>query len=127
LNRWAVVIALAVGGALGTNARHWLGVWVREWAGTRFPWGTFLINVSGSFAIGFLAISLDRWVRTPELRLMVITGFLGGYTTFSAYSLETLLLWERGEPIRALAYLGGSALAGLAAVMLGVVLGRQWS
>jgi len=127
LNRWAVVIALAVGGALGTNARHWLSVWVREWAGTRFPWGTFLINVSGSFAIGFLAISLDRWVRTPELRLMVITGFLGGYTTFSAYSLETLLLWERGEPIRALAYLGGSALAGLAAVMLGVVLGRQWS
>ncbi len=127
MNRWAVVIALAVGGALGTNARHWLSVWVREWAGTRFPWGTFLINVSGSFAIGFLAISLDRWVRTPELRLMVITGFLGGYTTFSAYSLETLLLWERGEPIRALAYLGGSALAGLAAVMLGVVLGRQWS
>ena len=103
MNRWAVVIALAVGGALGTNARHWLSVWVREWAGTRFPWGTFLINVSGSFAIGFLAISLDRWVRTPELRLMVITGFLGGYTTFSAYSLETLLLWERGEPIRALA------------------------
>ena len=127
MNRWAVVIALAVGGALGTNARHWLSVWVREWAGTRFPWGTFLINVSGSFAIGFLAISLDRWVRTPELRLMVITGFLGGYTTFSAYSLETLLLWERGEPIHALAYLGGSALAGLAAVMLGVVLGRQWS
>lgn len=127
MDRWRVVIALAVGGAFGTNARHWLGLWVREWAGTRFPWGTFLINVSGSFAIGFLAMSLERWVRPPELRLMVITGFLGGYTTFSAYSLETLLLWERGEPIRALVYLAGSALTGLVAVMLGVMLGRQWS
>jgi len=127
LNRIGVVVVLAVGGALGVNARHWLGLWVRDWAGTRFPWGTFLINVSGSFAIGFLAISLDRWVRTPEIRLMVITGFLGGYTTFSAYSLETLLLWERGEPIRALTYLAGSALSGLAAVMVGVILGRHWS
>ena len=121
-----MVVALSVGGALGVNARHWMAIWVRGWAGTRFPWGTFLINVSGSFAIGFLAMTLERWVRTPELRLMVITGFLGGYTTFSAYSLETLLLWERGEPIRALAYLAGSALTGFAAVMLGVILGRQW-
>ena len=121
-----MVVALSVGGALGVNARHWMGIWVRGWAGTTFPWGTFLINVSGSFAIGFLAMTLERWVRTPELRLMVITGFLGGYTTFSAYSLETLLLWERGEPVRALVYLAGSALAGFTAVTVGVILGRQW-
>jgi len=121
-----MVVALSVGGALGVNARHWMAIWVRGWAVTRFPWGTFLINVTGSFAIGFLAMTLERWVRTPELRLMVITGFLGGYTTFSAYSLETLLLWERGEPIRALAYLAGSALTGFTAVTLGVILGRRW-
>jgi len=120
------MIALAVGGGVGANTRHWVNLWVREWAGIGFPWGTFLINVSGSFAIGYLAMTLERWVRLPELRLMVITGFLGGYTTFSAYSLETLLLWERGEPIRALVYLGGSALTGFAAVTLGVIVGRQW-
>lgn len=125
MNEWATILALSVGGAIGVNARHYAGHWVSRWLGTSFPWHTFLINVSGSFAIGFLAMTLDQWLPHTRARLLVITGFLGGYTTFSAYSMETLLLWERGEPLRAGTYFLGSAVAGLAAVALGVALGKS--
>jgi CrcB protein len=124
LNRWATILVLSLGGALGVNARHYLGIWVRQWAGHVFPWGTFLINVSGSFAIGFLAMTLDRWLPHPRFRLMIVTGFLGGYTTFSTYAMESMLLCERGELLRASLYFVGSAVVGLAAAFLGVALGR---
>jgi fluoride exporter len=125
LRHWATILALSAGGAIGVNARHFAGAWIGRWAGRSFPWHTFLINVSGSFAIGFLAIALERWLPHPRARLFVVTGFLGGYTTFSAYSMESLLLWESGQHWRAWAYSLGSPLAGLVAVVLGVVLGRS--
>lgn len=124
MERLVSILSLSVGGILGVNARHFVGIWVRNWAGAEFPWGTFLINVSGSFAIGVLSISLTRWLPNPHVRLLVVTGFLGGYTTFSSYMMETLLLWERGEPYHALAYFVGSAATGLVAVVLGVLTGR---
>jgi CrcB protein len=124
LERLVSIVALSVGGILGVNARHYVGLWVRNWAGSEFPWGTFLINVSGSFAIGVLSISLSRWFPNPHARLMIVTGFFGGYTTFSSYMMETLLLWERGVPYQALAYFAGSAATGLVAVVLGVLVGR---
>lgn len=125
MDRWTTILVLTVGGAIGVNARHYVGIWVRNWAGSHLPWSTFLINVSGSFAIGFLAISLERWFPSPRLRLLVVTGFLGGYTTFSSYMMESMLLWERGHSLRACVYFLGSAATGLMAVILGMALGRR--
>jgi fluoride exporter len=119
------VLALSVGGVLGVNARYWLGHWMNQWASPKFPWATFTINVTGSFAIGFLTIVLARWLPHPNARLFLLTGLLGGYTTFSAYSFESLSLWERGDRWAAFAYAFGSVLAGLLAVTLGVMLARD--
>ena len=118
------VIVLTVGGALGVNARFWLGLLLARWLGTRFPWATFLINVSGSFAIGLGAMLLAARWPDPLIRICALTGFLGGYTTFSAYMLESLTLWERGDRTLAVGNLVGSLVAGLLAVALGVGLGR---
>jgi CrcB protein len=121
---WFRTAILALGGALGVNARYWLGAWMGRWTSHQFPWTTFSINVSGSFAIGFLTMVLARWQPHSGARLLVVVGFLGGYTTFSTFSLETLTLWERGEITRAFNYAAGSVVAGLAAVTLGALLGR---
>ena len=118
------VLALSAGGVVGVNARFWLGHWMNRWASPDFPWATFTINVTGSFAIGFLTVLLARWLPHPHLRLLLVTGLLGGYTTFSAYSFESLSLWERGDRWAAAAYVVGSVLAGLAAVTVGVMLAR---
>ncbi len=125
MERWYQVAVLSVGGVLGVNARYWLGVVINRWAGAQFPWATFAINVSGSFAIGLLSLLLGRWLPHPHARLFVVVGFLGGYTTFSSFSFESLALWERGELGLCIAYMGGSVAAGFAAVVLGTALGRE--
>jgi CrcB protein len=116
-----------LGGALGVNARYWLGVWMSRWVSPSFPWATFTINVSGSFAIGFLSVALDRWLPHPNVRLLVLVGFLGGYTTFSTFSFDSMTLWERGEAGLSLANMVGSVAAGLVAVGLGLRLARALS
>jgi CrcB protein len=121
---WVRVLALSAGGVFGVNARYWLGVWMNRWASPQFPWATFTINISGSFAIGFLTVALARWLPHSNIRLLVLTGFLGGYTTFSSYTYESAALWERGEVGLALANLFGSVVVGFAAVVLGIVLAR---
>jgi CrcB protein len=94
------------------------------WVGDKFPWATFTINVSGSFAIGLLSTLLAAWLPAHQVRLFVLVGFLGGYTTFSSFAFEGHVLWERGEIGRALAYLCGSVFTGFVAVLLGVLIGR---
>ena len=106
------------------NARYWLGSWINRWSSPQFPWATVIINVMGSFLIGFLAVVLTRWMPHPNIRLMVITGFLGGYTTFSTFENDALTLWERGEGILMAANVIGSVMAGFAAVLLGTALAR---
>jgi CrcB protein len=125
VEHWVKVLVLTLGGALGVNARYWLGDWVTRWSGAQFPWATFTINMTGSFAIGLGAVLLARWLPHPHLRLLVIVGFLGGYTTFSSYAYESLTLLERGEFLLAGLYLAGSATIGLAAVAVGVAVGRM--
>ena len=115
---WYQVALLSVGGSLGVNARYWLGVAITRWAGPQFPWATLAINVSGSFAIGLLTVLLSRWLPHPHMRLLLVVGFLGGYTTFSSFSAEALVLWERGERRASLGYVAGSVGAGLVAVVL---------
>ena len=121
---WNQVVLLSVGGSLGVNARYWLGVAITRWSGPQFPWATLAINVSGSFAIGLLTVLLTRWLPHPTMRLLVVVGFLGGYTTFSSFSYEALVLWERGERAACLGYVAGSVGAGLVAVVLGTMAGR---
>ena len=121
---WYQVAALSLGGVLGVNARYWLGFLINRWASSQFPWATFTINVTGSFAIGLCTVLLARWSPHPHVRLVIVVGFLGGYTTFSSFSFESLTLWERGEHALCLTYMFGSLAAGFAGVVLGTVLGR---
>jgi fluoride exporter len=115
-------LAIAVGAALGANARYLVGIYVAQRFGVDFPWATFLINVSGSVVIGFfMTLVLDRFPVDVVWRLFFVTGFLGGYTTFSSYSNEGLTLLLRGEVVRALAYLLGSVVAGVAGAFIGAV------
>lgn len=120
------VVLLSIGGAVGTNARYWLGQFVARLQGAiEFPWATFLINVSGSMILGFVAAAYlhqaDPTHADPVKRnwyLVLGTGFCGGFTTFSTFSLETLELLRDGKTWHALAYSVGSVLLGLLAVWL---------
>jgi CrcB protein len=119
----AVVIALA--GGLGALARYGLDGLVLRRLGTAFPWGTFVVNVTGSFALGFVFTLLtERIAGTPWLRSSLTIGFLGSYTTFSTLSLETYRLAEDGAWALAAANIAGSVAAGLVALYGGVVLAR---
>lgn len=121
---WARILALAIGGAIGANARYWIGIWVAAWAGTRFPWPTLLINISGAFVLGVLATLIDRW--QPPSRFLIteflLVGILGGYTTFSTFTMESFRLWHHGDFLRSIGYMAGSVTIGFAAVALGVAL-----
>jgi CrcB protein len=118
------MLALGLGGALGANARYWLGLWIAGWSGLRFPWPTLVINVSGCFLLGFLASAFDRWrpstaPGSEALTLLVLVGLLGGYTTFSTFALESLRLWNEAAWARSLGYMTLSVSLGFAAAALG--------
>jgi CrcB protein len=124
METWGRVMALSVGGVAGVNARYWLGLWIGRWASPQFPWATFIINVSGAFAIGFLTALLAQWSPHSHLRLLVLVGFLGGYTTFSTFAFESVTLWQRGEWAYSLTNMAGSVVAGCAAVVIGAALAQ---
>jgi CrcB protein len=116
---------IAVGGAAGAASRYVLQGWVDELAGGRFPWGTFAINISGSFALGVLfALAVDRAILSPEVRVPLMVGFISAYTTFSTLMLESWRLVEEGDLVFALANLLGSVVVGMIAVVAGLALGR---
>lgn len=118
--------AVACGGALGSVARYALSASLRTLI-PGFPWGTLIVNVSGSLAMGAIsAYALARPGSLSEpLRLGLTTGILGGFTTFSAFSVETLLLWRDGSAAMAFANLAANLVFSLAACALGLWLGRQ--
>ena len=110
---------------LGANLRFVVGNWAAERWGVDFPYGTFIVNVSGAFAVGVvLAFMSERLGLSPLWRLFFVTGFLGGYTTFSSYAWEALVLAEEGAWVRAGVYVVGSNLVGFAGVWLGATLAR---
>ena len=119
-------VAVAAGAALGANLRYLVGLWAADRWGIDFPYGTFAVNISGAFVIGvFLALVGSRADVDPLWRLFFATGFLGGYTTFSAFTWETLALAESGAWLRAGLYVVGSNVVGLVCVWLGWLLGRM--
>jgi CrcB protein len=118
-------IWVAVGGALGTTGRYWLSGVVARLIGETFPWGTLIINVTGSFVIGFFAALTGpdgRVYVSSAARQFVIIGICGGYTTFSSFSLQTLNLVNDGEWVRAGANIGLSVMLCLIAVWAGFLL-----
>jgi len=119
-------VAVAVGGVVGCCARYGVSQWVQVWYDKGFPLATLIINVVGSLAMGFLFVAtLERVNVSPALRMAVLTGVLGGFTTFSTFAMETLLLLEDGETAYAVLYVLLSVLLGLGAAFLGVYLARS--
>jgi CrcB protein len=117
---------VALGGAIGSVLRYQLGRGMTHWLGaqavTAFPWATLAVNLLGSFAMGLLAGFLARHGQGGEQwRLLVGVGLLGGFTTFSAFSLELMVLVERGQAAQAFIYAAVSVLAGLSALYLGLI------
>jgi fluoride exporter len=116
---------IALGGALGALARYWVGAFVGSRMGTRFPWGTFVINISACLIIGFTLTYLGRRVElSPVWRYLIPIGFIGAYSTFSTYEWETLSSLRSGAFALAAAYAVGSLVVGLAATWIGAVLGE---
>lgn len=119
------IFGIAIAGALGALARYGLEGVVSRRLPTAFPWGTLAVNVSGAFVLGFLfTLTTERLVFAPWLRSAIAIGFLGAYTTFSTFSLETFRLLEDGARGLALLNAAASVALGLVAVYAGVVLGR---
>ena len=119
------ILAIAVAGALGALARYGLDGVVSRRLPTSFPWGTFVVNISGALVLGFvLTLMTVQLTTAPWLRTAVTIGFLGAYTTFSTLEFESYRLLEDGALGLAAANVVGSAVAGLLAVYLGVVAGR---
>lgn len=120
-------LLVALGGATGSVLRWWLSGAVARMAGApTFPWGTLAVNLLGSFAIGaLLGLTEGRDGLAPHFRLLLVTGVLGGFTTFSAFSWETLALVRGGTLPAAIAYATGSVAGGLLAALAGLVLTRR--
>ena len=120
-------LAVAVGGALGSLARFWLAAAMTMLTGPRFPWGTLLINILGSFIIGLVAavtMAPARIPMHPDIRVFLMVGICGGFTTFSAFSLQTLELLQAGEVAPALGYILGSVVLCVLGTFAGWTLGR---
>lgn len=118
------IIYVALGGAIGASARYLLSNWMASWLGTDFPWGTFFVNISGSFLIGIVLVLVEGGSLPAEARLLVAVGILGGYTTFSSFSYESLQLITGGAVLATFLNMFGQLALGLTFVYLGVVVGR---
>ena len=116
-----------IGGAIGAGARHLVGQWVIARVGPGFPWGTLSINIAGSLAMGLLIGWLARGDAGETVRLFVGVGILGGFTTFSAFSLDFWALFERGQEGQAFAYVLASVVGAILACGLGLFITRQVS
>jgi CrcB protein len=120
------ILAIAGGGALGAIGRFWMSTGVYRLLGRDFPWGTLAVNTLGSFLMGLLfVLFIERLATGPEVRATVLVGFLGAFTTFSTFSVETLTLIEQGELGGAFLNMWVSVLACLLACWVGVLLGRS--
>lgn len=126
MQSFQAVLAISLGGVLGANTRYFVTLYVAERLGTAFPYGTLLINVTGSLVIGFfLTLATERLSLDPLWRLFFATGFLGAYTTFSSYTYEAAQLIRDGSYGLALLYVVGSVLAGMVGVLAGIVVAEQ--
>lgn len=118
---------VGLGGLVGSLARYFLGTAVQGWVGAGFPAGTMVVNISASFLIGIIMqYSVESSALTPEVRILLTTGFCGGYSTFSSFSWESVRLLQDGEWGRAAFYVGGSLFVSLAATFLGIAAAHRF-
>ena len=116
------------GGGLGASLRHLVNLTCARCLGPGFPWGTFIINITGSTVMGLIAGYLAfKGEASQPWRLFLMTGILGGYTTFSAFSLDAILLYERGQIAMALAYIAASGAVSIFGLFAGLMLIRQFT
>jgi CrcB protein len=114
-----------LGAILGANVRYWVGGWAADRFGTTFPYGTLIINVTGSLVLGFfITLVTDRFLVDPRWRLLVAIGFLGAYTTFSTYTYESVNMILKGQVWLGLVNLFGSTILGAAAMLTGILFGK---
>ena len=119
------LLVIAIGGAAGSVLRFLVSTWVYTLFGRSFPYGTMAVNVTGSLAMGFLFVLLtDRFGNDSLLRAGILIGVLGGYTTFSSFSIETFNLIDDGESLKALLNMAGSLALCIGSTWIGVLLGR---
>lgn len=120
-----MLLLATAGGAIGAGTRHLVNVGMARAFGTAFPWGTLTVNIVGSLLMGILVeLLVLRYSGSAPLRAFLGTGFLGGFTTFSAFSLDLYAMTERGDAALALAYAVGSVVVGLGALYAGIALVR---
>lgn len=121
-------VLVFIGGGLGASLRHAVNQLCGRMFGTGFPYGTFIINVTGSLVMGLIAGYLAfKGQAAQPWRLFIMVGILGGYTTFSSFSLDAVTLYERGATLAALSYVVGSVLLGIAGLVAGLALVRHFS
>lgn len=122
-----VPFAIGLGAIGGSLSRYYLSLWFAERFGPSFPYGTLIINLSGCGAMGwFMTLAMERASLSPEVRLLVGVGFLGSYTTFSTYELDSFSLWQQHRFGIGLFYWLGSSLFGALAMEFGILLARFW-
>lgn len=119
------LLSIAAGGALGAVSRFCLGNLISRIIGSALPYGTFVINIVGCFFMGLImTMIIERGMLSASWRLLLCVGFLGGFTTFSSFGYETLMLLQEEKIVAALAYVGGSIILGLMSAALGVAVGK---
>ncbi|MFM7191631.1 MAG: fluoride efflux transporter CrcB [Microcystaceae cyanobacterium] len=119
-------IAIALGAIPGALCRFYISTWLTQWLGEGFPYGTFIVNLSGSLLMGFIVTyALERVALSPDVRVFLAVGFLGSYTTFSTYALDTVLMLSSKPLAMTLFYSLGSAGLGAIALVLGGIIARQ--
>ena len=119
------LLLVVIGGGIGAGIRHLTNMGALRLVGPNYPWGTMAINIVGSFVMGLFIAVLARRGGSNEVRLFVATGILGGFTTFSAFSLDFATLWERGATLPAFGYALASVIGAILALFLGLWLARS--
>lgn len=124
---WTGFLVVFLGSGIGGMLRHGVGLLALRVTGANFPWGTLVINVVGSALMGLMiGLFAARSINDPELRLFVTTGLIGGFTTWSTFSLDIVTLWERGEIGSAIAYASASIVLSLTVLTIALLAARRW-
>ncbi len=119
------ILWISIGAVLGANLRYWVGDWAAQRFGSGFPYGTMLVNLTGSFLLGLLvSLTFEHFIIDPRLRILLTIGFLGSYTTFSTFAYESVTLITQGQWGLGLFNLLGSTMLGVLFAALGIWLGK---